>query len=374
MPRAEFADFRRFLLAAALGIPKISSRGRDFIQNRAWACRYRCVDLGRGTNSISRSRSQAPFIPPPEMEPEVAEILAAPPDPERPYVYRGTRCHINKFGILNPAALEQVIRCTTRLRADALKANPIAGDFDLAHLQAIHRYLFQDVYDWAGELRLIDFSRSEEFFSKAEGRCGRSGAAAVRFGSAGSLCEIGCHRRRVSPTVRRAGAEELLARARSPDVRRTWYAIPQRPVPYPSVPRWQWTDVSHVYPRFGGRGRLGTRPGLDSTRPAARIGLPRPLRRPVRISSTSSTSRSANASVTRTPYDVLGQSTTFVFTKEKAGGPSPRSAPSVDGAAGRSADARGAHRHEPRRRAGVRGGRSARHAPPGDLRRQPFIG
>jgi cell filamentation protein len=125
--------------------------------------------MDHGTNSISRPRAQIPFIAPPEMEPEVAEILSAPPDPERPYVYRGTRCHINKFGILNPAALEKVVRCTTRLRAEAFKAHPIAGDFDLAHLQSIHRYLFQDVYDWAGELRLIDFGRSEEFFSKAEG-------------------------------------------------------------------------------------------------------------------------------------------------------------------------------------------------------------
>jgi cell filamentation protein len=119
--------------------------------------------------SNARPLSQVPFIPPPKLEPEVAEFLAAPPDPERPYVYRGTRCHINKFGILNPAALEKVIRCTTGLRAEALKANPIAGDFDLAHLQAIHRYLFQDVYDWAGELRIVDFDRGGGFFSKADG-------------------------------------------------------------------------------------------------------------------------------------------------------------------------------------------------------------
>jgi cell filamentation protein len=124
--------------------------------------------MDQAIDIISRPCAQVPFIPPPEMEPEVAEILAAPPDPERPYVYRGTRCHINKFGILNPAALEKVVRCTTRLRSDELQANPVAGDFDLAHLQAIHRVLFQDVYDWAGELRLIDFNRSEEFFSKAD--------------------------------------------------------------------------------------------------------------------------------------------------------------------------------------------------------------
>lgn len=33
---------------------------------------------------------------------------------------------------------------------------PVAGSYDLAHLKAIHRHLFQDVYDWAGELRTVN--------------------------------------------------------------------------------------------------------------------------------------------------------------------------------------------------------------------------
>jgi fido (protein-threonine AMPylation protein) len=35
----------------------------------------------------------------------------------------------------------------------------LAGGFDLAHLQAIHRYLFGDVYEWAGQLRTIDIAK-----------------------------------------------------------------------------------------------------------------------------------------------------------------------------------------------------------------------
>ncbi|MDR3734290.1 MAG: Fic family protein, partial [Acidobacteriaceae bacterium] len=35
-------------------------------------------------------------------------------------------------------------------------ASPIRGGFDSAHLQAIHHHLYQDLYDWAGELRSID--------------------------------------------------------------------------------------------------------------------------------------------------------------------------------------------------------------------------
>jgi cell filamentation protein len=92
------------------------------------------------------------------MDTELAAILCAPPEPERPYVYRGTRCHINNFDILNPLALEKVVRCVSDLRTQLFWANPIPGNYDLAHLQAIHQLLFQDVYDWAGQLRVVDFS------------------------------------------------------------------------------------------------------------------------------------------------------------------------------------------------------------------------
>ena len=38
------------------------------------------------------------------------------------------------------------------------------GDFDLAHLCAIHRHLFQDVYDWAGELRTVEMVKGGSRF------------------------------------------------------------------------------------------------------------------------------------------------------------------------------------------------------------------
>ncbi|MBB3040114.1 Fic/DOC family protein [Hoyosella altamirensis] len=40
-------------------------------------------------------------------------------------------------------------------RAIQLDAHPIRGTFSLAHLQDIHHHLFQDVYDWAGQLRTV---------------------------------------------------------------------------------------------------------------------------------------------------------------------------------------------------------------------------
>lgn len=38
------------------------------------------------------------------------------------------------------------------------------GDFDMIHLHAIHHYLFQDVYDWAGELRTVEIAKDETQF------------------------------------------------------------------------------------------------------------------------------------------------------------------------------------------------------------------
>lgn len=43
-----------------------------------------------------------------------------------------------------------------------LRVEPIVGDFDRAHVQAIHRHLFQDVYPWAGELRTVNITKGEK--------------------------------------------------------------------------------------------------------------------------------------------------------------------------------------------------------------------
>ncbi|HVY92489.1 MAG TPA: Fic family protein [Bryobacteraceae bacterium] len=40
-----------------------------------------------------------------------------------------------------------------------------AGLFDAPHLQAIHRYIFQDVFDWAGEFRTVNISKSGDSFA-----------------------------------------------------------------------------------------------------------------------------------------------------------------------------------------------------------------
>ena len=80
------------------------------------------------------------------------------------YVYPETGTLINKAGILDQDELDKFEADATAVRMLELIDKPIQGYFDLAHLQAIHRHLFQDVYDWAGELRKVDISRGGSHF------------------------------------------------------------------------------------------------------------------------------------------------------------------------------------------------------------------
>lgn len=51
----------------------------------------------------------------------------------------------------------------TALRIAKLKDNPVKGNFDLKHLQKIHKYIFSDIYSWAGEIRTVNISKGNQF-------------------------------------------------------------------------------------------------------------------------------------------------------------------------------------------------------------------
>jgi cell filamentation protein len=74
-----------------------------------------------------------------------------------PYVYPGTTILRNKLGIRDAATLDALER---RMVAQRMAEGIPTGDFDLAHLQAIHRHLFQDVYHWAGKIRTVELNNS----------------------------------------------------------------------------------------------------------------------------------------------------------------------------------------------------------------------
>jgi cell filamentation protein len=80
-----------------------------------------------------------------------------------PYVYPGTDLLRNNLGIRDAAELAQVEADLTNWNGLCLAAEPIPGDFDLAHLQAFHRFLLRGLYDWAGELRTVRLAKIDVF-------------------------------------------------------------------------------------------------------------------------------------------------------------------------------------------------------------------
>lgn len=82
-----------------------------------------------------------------------------------PYVDEETGILKNLLGCRTEDELSLKERELSYLRQTELWLHPVEPTFDLAHLQAIHRHLFQDVYSWAGRLRTIDISRDGTLFA-----------------------------------------------------------------------------------------------------------------------------------------------------------------------------------------------------------------
>lgn len=85
------------------------------------------------------------------------------------YVDNGTYCYpntdilINKLNIKDDKTLFEIERKLVSLRVDELIDKPIKGNFDFNHLKAIHRFLFQDVYRWAGVTRTCAIAKKDLF-------------------------------------------------------------------------------------------------------------------------------------------------------------------------------------------------------------------
>lgn len=85
-----------------------------------------------------------------------------------PYLDLGSGVLRNLLGITDIAELRQVEASLTASRLYDLAREPMPGNYDLAHLQALHRHIFQDLYDWAGALRTVSIGRGTALFSLPE--------------------------------------------------------------------------------------------------------------------------------------------------------------------------------------------------------------
>lgn len=79
------------------------------------------------------------------------------------YCYPNSFILINKLGIQDSKALNEAEREITAMRVTQIKETPCKGNFDLKHLQAIHRFIFRDVYEWAGQIRTVNIAKGNQF-------------------------------------------------------------------------------------------------------------------------------------------------------------------------------------------------------------------
>lgn len=78
--------------------------------------------------------------------------------PETFDVFRNQGTLRNNFGERDPQVLQHLEYRVIARRQLQLTVHPdsVERTYDAAHLRAIHRHLFQDVYSWAGEYRHVD--------------------------------------------------------------------------------------------------------------------------------------------------------------------------------------------------------------------------
>lgn len=75
---------------------------------------------------------------------------------EDPYTYKNSTVLVNKLDLESQAELEAFEAEISSARAE----EPLPdGLLDFFHYRAVHHHLFQDVYQWAGQVRTVRISK-----------------------------------------------------------------------------------------------------------------------------------------------------------------------------------------------------------------------
>jgi hypothetical protein len=83
--------------------------------------------------------------------------------PEDPYSDPVTGVLYNKLGLRSAAALEAAEREITHAALILLDESPVSASYDLPHLREIHQRIFGDIYQWAGQIRMVAIAKSAMF-------------------------------------------------------------------------------------------------------------------------------------------------------------------------------------------------------------------
>lgn len=83
--------------------------------------------------------------------------------PEDPYSDPVTGVLHNKLGLGTAAGLEAAEREITHAALILLDQSPVSPSYDLPHLQEIHKRIFGDIYEWAGQIRTVAIAKGAMF-------------------------------------------------------------------------------------------------------------------------------------------------------------------------------------------------------------------
>ncbi|MBR2855375.1 Fic family protein [Candidatus Saccharibacteria bacterium] len=79
------------------------------------------------------------------------------------YCFSNSKVLRNKLGITDEKILDVAEREITGLKAVEFVNNPFPEKLDFDYIKKLHKFLFNDIYDWAGEVRIIDISKGNIF-------------------------------------------------------------------------------------------------------------------------------------------------------------------------------------------------------------------
>lgn len=84
------------------------------------------------------------------------------------YCYPNSDILVNKLNIKDNKKLAIIERKLVLLKLFDLRQNKQIGNFDINHFLSIHKYLFEDIYPFAGKIRSEDIAKDSFRFAKWE--------------------------------------------------------------------------------------------------------------------------------------------------------------------------------------------------------------
>lgn len=84
------------------------------------------------------------------------------------YCYKDSNVLVNKFNIHDNKKLEEIERKIVLAKLYELRQNRQIGNFDVAHFVGIHKFLFEDIYPFAGLFRNENIAKGNFSFAEWE--------------------------------------------------------------------------------------------------------------------------------------------------------------------------------------------------------------